>query len=227
MEHWLSQPFSDRSARIAHLRAALAHACRDRARRRSAAERRPPSSAPHASCRAAPRVPLQPPPRSKFDVALQLKDPAGAAALERAVTDPGSASYRRYVSPAQWEQRFGPTQATVERVTSWLSCRGRQRRRRLSRPHDRRSERAGIGARARPSHEPRGVFGRRPHAPPGVRLLSVPANLAGTILAISGVDQKAFRPAGFGKPGSEAAARVSPNRARIPRSRSSKHPNGR
>ncbi len=38
--------------------------------------------------------------------------------------------------------------------------------------------------------------------------LSVPASLTGTVLAISGVDQKIFKPAGFGKPGRETASKI-------------------
>lgn len=44
-----------------------------------------------------------------FSVGLALSDAAGAQALERAVSDPASSSYRHYVSPAQWEKRFSPT----------------------------------------------------------------------------------------------------------------------
>jgi hypothetical protein len=38
--------------------------------------------------------------RMSFQVNLALTNPAGAAALARAVSDPSSASYRQYLTPA-------------------------------------------------------------------------------------------------------------------------------
>ena len=67
-----------------------------------------PQSAPAAS----PGSRLEATPSStpiEFDVALELSDPAGAVALQRAVSDPRSASYRHYLTPAQWEKRFSPS----------------------------------------------------------------------------------------------------------------------
>jgi subtilase family serine protease len=59
-----------------------------------------------------------------FEMVLALRDPAGAAALVRAVSDPASPSFRHYVTAAQWEARFSPTPATVGQVRSWLSSEG-------------------------------------------------------------------------------------------------------
>jgi len=44
----------------------------------------------------------------EVEVGLQLSDPAGALALERAVSDPKSSSYRHFLTAAQWEKRFSP-----------------------------------------------------------------------------------------------------------------------
>jgi subtilase family serine protease len=60
----------------------------------------------------------------EFSVGLQLGDPAGAVALEQAVSNPASASYRDYLTPAQWERRFAPSKASVEAVSSWLQSQG-------------------------------------------------------------------------------------------------------
>jgi subtilase family serine protease len=60
----------------------------------------------------------------EFNVALALSDPAGAQALARAVADPASPSYRRYLSPAQWEKRFSPAQSSVDAVSAWLQSEG-------------------------------------------------------------------------------------------------------
>jgi subtilase family serine protease len=59
-----------------------------------------------------------------FNVGLQLSNPAGALSLEQAVSDPTGASYRHYLTAAQWEQRFSPTAASVSAVTSWLRSTG-------------------------------------------------------------------------------------------------------
>jgi subtilase family serine protease len=59
-----------------------------------------------------------------FNVGLALSDPSGAAAFEQAVSDPTSASYRQYLTPAEWESRFSPTQASVDAVTSFLRSQG-------------------------------------------------------------------------------------------------------
>ena len=59
-----------------------------------------------------------------FSVALALGDQAGAEALERSVSDPSSASYRQYLTAAQWEKRFSPSQASVKAARSWLESQG-------------------------------------------------------------------------------------------------------
>src|ERR1700709_2845803 len=59
-----------------------------------------------------------------FSVGLQLSDPAGAVVFVQAVTNPSSTSYRHFLTPAQWEKRFSPTQASVKTVTDWLQSQG-------------------------------------------------------------------------------------------------------
>ncbi|HEY2216771.1 MAG TPA: protease pro-enzyme activation domain-containing protein, partial [Solirubrobacteraceae bacterium] len=60
----------------------------------------------------------------EFAVGLELSDPVGAAALQRAVSDPSSPSYRQYLSPVQWEKRFSPKQASVKAISAWLEAAG-------------------------------------------------------------------------------------------------------
>lgn len=62
----------------------------------------------------------------QFEVALNMRDAAGAVALARAVSTPGSAQYRKYLTAAQWEARFSPTAAQVSAVSSWLKGEGLQ-----------------------------------------------------------------------------------------------------
>ena len=59
-----------------------------------------------------------------FDVALQLSNPVGAKALAQAVSEPSSPSYRHYLTAAQWEGRFSPTAAGVSVVSGWLRSQG-------------------------------------------------------------------------------------------------------
>ena len=59
-----------------------------------------------------------------FRVYLGLHDAAGAEALARAVSDPGSASYGKYVSAAQFEKQFAPSAAEADAIAGWLSSQG-------------------------------------------------------------------------------------------------------
>ena len=57
-------------------------------------------------------------------VALSLRDAAGAEQLAAALSDPNSAAYGRYLTPAAFNTRFAPTAASVDRVTTFLSGSG-------------------------------------------------------------------------------------------------------
>ncbi len=59
-----------------------------------------------------------------FELVLKLRDAAAAQALVTAVSTPGSASYRHYLTAAQWEARFSPTAAEVSTARSWLASQG-------------------------------------------------------------------------------------------------------
>jgi subtilase family serine protease len=59
-----------------------------------------------------------------LSVALRPRDPSALTAYARAVSTPGSASYRRYLTPAQFAQRFGPTAAQVSAVRRSLRAQG-------------------------------------------------------------------------------------------------------
>ncbi|HKS99873.1 MAG TPA: S53 family peptidase [Rugosimonospora sp.] len=55
-----------------------------------------------------------------FRVYLRMRDQAGAEATARAVSTPGSAAFRRFLSTAQVRQRYAPTGAAVASVRGWL-----------------------------------------------------------------------------------------------------------
>ena len=59
-----------------------------------------------------------------FRVYLDWRNEAGAEALARAVSDPSSSSYGRYLTPAQFRQQFAPSQSQVLAVQSWLRSNG-------------------------------------------------------------------------------------------------------
>jgi subtilase family serine protease len=59
-----------------------------------------------------------------FRVYLGWNDAAGAEALARAVSNPRSSSYGRYLTPSEFRKRFAPTQAQVGAVQSWLKSQG-------------------------------------------------------------------------------------------------------
>ena len=60
----------------------------------------------------------------RFSVGLKPNNRAGAIALEREVSEPSSAQYRHYLTPAQWERRFSPPRASVSAVSEWLTSQG-------------------------------------------------------------------------------------------------------
>jgi subtilase family serine protease len=59
-----------------------------------------------------------------FRVYLGWQDATAAEALARAVSDPRSASYGQYLTPAQFRRQFAPPQAQVGAVQSWLKSQG-------------------------------------------------------------------------------------------------------
>ena len=59
-----------------------------------------------------------------FDLALALRNASGAEAAVKAVSDPGSADFHRYLTDAQWEATYGPSQAEVNAAETWLSRHG-------------------------------------------------------------------------------------------------------
>jgi subtilase family serine protease len=73
-------------------------------------------SKPHGKVAAATRI--------NFDLTLNLRNAAGARALVHAVSSPGLATYRHYLTDAQWEARFSPTAAQVNTAKSWLRHQG-------------------------------------------------------------------------------------------------------
>jgi subtilase family serine protease len=57
-------------------------------------------------------------------VYLAGRDPAGLAAYATAVSTPGTAGYRHFLTPAQLQSRYGTTQAQLSAVEAWLRSSG-------------------------------------------------------------------------------------------------------
>jgi subtilase family serine protease len=55
-----------------------------------------------------------------FQVDLKLPNQQAAEAFASAVSTPGSASYGKYLTPAQWEARFSPSASSVAKVQTFL-----------------------------------------------------------------------------------------------------------
>jgi subtilase family serine protease len=60
----------------------------------------------------------------QFNIYLPLRDRDGAEALLTQLQTPGSASYHQWLTPAQFDQRFGPQASTVDAITRELSAHG-------------------------------------------------------------------------------------------------------
>jgi subtilase family serine protease len=71
-----------------------------------------------------PRGTVAPASRIGFDLVLALRHAAGARALVRAISTPGSAQYRHYLSDAAWVSRYAPSRASVRQAETWLRTQG-------------------------------------------------------------------------------------------------------
>ncbi len=60
----------------------------------------------------------------RITVVLKPRDPAALAAYAQAVSTPGSPVYHRYITPAQFARRFGPTRAATAAVIASLRAHG-------------------------------------------------------------------------------------------------------
>jgi subtilase family serine protease len=76
-----------------------------------------PSWTTHATKLAAPSASK----KLSFTVTLQPGDQAAAQAYAESVSDPSSANYHKYLTPAQYDSRFGPSAGSTDAVKSWLT----------------------------------------------------------------------------------------------------------
>ena len=137
---------------------------------------------------------VSPSSRIDFEVQLRPSDLAGAQAFAKAVSTPGSASYRKFLTPAQWERRFSPTAGQVTEVSRFLSGQRIQGGQGLRRPDGHRRLRHGRPDRARLLD----FALLSPRAGQKLRLndraLSVPRALGAVLAGVTGIDQTLARP---------------------------------
>jgi subtilase family serine protease len=141
-----------------------------------------------------------------FDLVLTLKDAQGAQAMANAVSTPGSALFHHYLSVAQWEAAYAPSQKEVSAAKSWLRQQGFTVG---AVPADRLFISA-QGSAAQVERAFATTLGNFQVNGKTVRLattpLSVPTSLAGTVSAVVGVNQYVAVPALAAVPASTSAA---------------------
>jgi subtilase family serine protease len=140
-------------------------------------------------------------------VELSPRDVPGAEALARAVSTPGSSSYGKFLTPAQWEQRFSPTSGQVSEVTSFLRQSGLS----VARVS---ADRMAIDASGTAAQLERAfATSLSYHSVDGKQLrladrpLSVPAALHGIVAGVAGINESYARPdVTAGNPATPAAS---------------------
>ncbi|MER7930281.1 S53 family peptidase [Streptomyces sp. NPDC096057] len=124
-------------------------------------------------------------------VYLAGRDAAGLAAYAKAVSDPGSAMYGRYLTAAQAQARFGATGAQVTAVRSWLTSAGLKvtdvTRHYISVKGDVADAEQAFGTRLH-DYAKGGTTYRAPAV-----TATVPASVSGAVLAVTGLDDAPHR----------------------------------
>jgi hypothetical protein len=157
----------------------------------------------------------------RLTIQLWLKpDQAAAQRFAAAVSTPGSALFRHYLSPAAYTARFGASLAATRQAESWLRAEGftgitadsGRAYVRATAPVSKINAAFRVRLQTYPSAASAHAASVRLHA--NNRAVSLPASLAGHVLAVTGLDNAApifpveRRPGPSGRlPGTLAAAR--------------------
>jgi subtilase family serine protease len=123
-------------------------------------------------------------------VYLAGQDPAGLAAIATAVSTPGNALYGHYLTPAQLMARYGPTQAQISAVSSWLTGNGLTVTKTVDEIGGYLAVQGSVQAAAHAFGVTFGTFRgpdkRADRAPEAAA--TAPASVAGDVVAVSGLD---------------------------------------
>ncbi len=126
-----------------------------------------------------------------FRVYLGWQQESAAVALAKAVSDPANASYGRYLTPAQFRQRFAPSQGQVGAVQAWLRDQGFSINHTPTNNHYVSAE--GTVAQAQAAFDtPFAVYkinGKTVRSPSGD--VSIPSSLGSTVEGVLGLDDSA------------------------------------
>ncbi|MDX2822606.1 S53 family peptidase [Streptomyces ipomoeae] len=129
--------------------------------------------------------------RLTLRVYLAGRDATGLAAYARAVSDPSSASYGEYLSPARAQARFGATKTQVAAVSTWLTSAGLKvtgtTRHYLSVTGDVAAAERAFGTQLH-NYRKDGHTYRAP-----TKTASAPADLNGAVLTVTGLDTAPHR----------------------------------
>ena len=158
-------------------------------------------------------------------VALPLRDTAGAQALLETTYTRGSASYRHFLSSQEFNERFGPSEATVAQVTKRFQSAGLQVTRasatllKVSGSTSAIETAFGVTLHAYEVAASAGAPSYRYQAPAGAA--EVPAEIASSVQAVFGLDTRPrFRPhirhADVGKPIATKQPSSTPNTPDMP-----------
>jgi subtilase family serine protease len=137
---------------------------------------------------------VSPSDRINFGVQLKPSDLLGAQAFAKAVSTPGSASYREFLTPVQWERRFSPTADQVVEVSAFLRSSGFMIGQ-VS-PDRMAIDASGTAAEIERAFSTSLSYHRVDGAKLRLndRALSLPANLAGIVVGVTGISQTLARP---------------------------------
>lgn len=148
-----------------------------------------------------------------FEVDLKLPDQQAAEAFASAVSTPGNESYGHYLTPSQWEARFSPTASSVQRVTAFL----RQSGFAVGSASSDRMEVPATGSARQIERAFSTSLSNYRVQGQTLRLastsLAVPADIAGTVGGVSGINETLAKPdSTTGAKRSAVAAQASPGK---------------
>ena len=130
----------------------------------------------------------------EFQLVLAPRSPAAAARFARDVSTLGNASYRHFLTAAQWETRFSPTAGQVAAASAWVTGAGLH----VDGVSADRMDIAASGTAAQVEHAFSTTLSLHTVEGHTLRLadtdLSVPAGLAGVVVGVTGVSQTVTTP---------------------------------
>ncbi len=128
-----------------------------------------------------------------FAISLQLRDAAGLQAFADQVSNPASPLYKHFITPEEVGNRFGPTQADVDEVVSFLKSNGLQvgdiSKNRMLIVADGSADAVSAAFRTKLAYAPRVDESGNPDSyRTNITALQVPSAIASKVLSVDGID---------------------------------------